>query len=97
MVGKVAQALAAYKMLLYFAPQDPEVAQLVRELEKDAYEKGTLVLRKDPEEQSPHFAVKPSHLALAQDPEAVRRKFVRRIEFLQDLLLRVERYRLTRA
>ncbi len=96
MLGRVAQALASYKMLLYFVPQDQEVAQMVFELEKGAYEKGTLVLRKDPELKQ-GYQVKPSRLALAQDPDEQKRKWVRGIEILQDLLLRVERYRLTRS
>jgi hypothetical protein len=35
-------------MLLYYSPQDAETAKVVRELESQAYEKGTLVLRNDP-------------------------------------------------
>ena len=33
MLGRVADAVGAFKMLLYFAPDDRETAQLVRELE----------------------------------------------------------------
>ncbi len=95
--GRVAQALSAYKMLLYFTPQDKETAQMVRELEKEAYEHGALVLRKDPEPPAGQYSVKQTRVALTQDPEEVRRRFVRRVEFLQNLLLRVERYRLTRV
>lgn len=76
MLGRVAEALDAYKMLLYFSPQDTEVAKMVRELEVAAYEKGTLVLRTDP-----------------SDPQQKRRSWVRKIELLQDLLQRIERYK----
>src|SRR5262252_6199824 len=44
MLGQVAEALGCYKMLLYFSPEDVETAQLVHELEAQAYEKGSLVL-----------------------------------------------------
>src|SRR6185437_7675251 len=49
MLGRIAEALDAYKMLLYFTPQDPDTAKIVRELEAQAYEKVTLVLRTDPQ------------------------------------------------
>ena len=48
MLGRVAEALSAYKMLLYFAPQDNETSRVVQELEAQAYQQGTLVLRTDP-------------------------------------------------
>ena len=56
-----------------------------------------LMLTTEPEPPPSQFNVKSSRLALAEDPEFKRAKYVRRIEFLQDLLLRVERYRLTRV
>ena len=56
MLGRMAESLSAYKMLLYFAPQDSETAQMVQELENQAYEKGTLILRTDPQQtQLPEF------------------------------------------
>ncbi len=36
MLGRVAEALGAFKMLLYFSPGDEETAELVRELEAQA-------------------------------------------------------------
>ena len=95
MLGRTSEALMSYKMLLYFIPQDPEVAQMVKELEVQAYENGSLVLSNDPEPAP--YAIRSSHLALAEDPEIKRKKWIGRVEVLQDLLLRVERYRLTRA
>lgn len=96
MTGRVAEALSAYKMLLYFAPQDTETAQLVQELEGQAYESGALVLRTDPE-PLPEFNVQPATQAISEDPLAKKAEWIRRIEFLQTLLQRVERYRATSA
>jgi tetratricopeptide (TPR) repeat protein len=98
MLGRVAEALASYKMLLYFSPEDAETARLVQELEAQAYEKGTLVLRTDPQasvETIPAFNVLPASSAIEEDPEIRRSRLVRRIELLQTLLQRVERYRST--
>lgn len=95
MLGRIAEALGAYKMLLYFAPQDAETAQLVQELEKQAYASGVLVLRTDPEPPLPQFTVTPAPQAIAEDPALKRAKWIRRIELLQGLLQRVERYRLS--
>lgn len=157
MTGRVAEALTSYKLLLYFAPMDAEAAKMVKELETQAYEQGTLVLRTDP--VAPGFDKVPSEVtrprlvvenaapggggglrapeaprgmfapkkeipplrpdpvmdgrnrgvgsdgmdefteqalpgAIAADPGLRRREWIARIEFLQGLLLRVERYRL---
>jgi len=157
MTGRVAEALTSYKLLLYFAPMDVEAAKMVKELETQAYEQGTLVLRTDPlppriektltevtrprlvienrapssstEHQPPDgprgmFAPKVERAprgtnsvthppgrsvqagamdefteralpgAIASDPGLKRQEWIDRIEFLQGLLLRVERYRL---
>lgn len=96
MLGRVAEALTAYKMLLYFTPQDTEISQIVQELEVQAYEKGTLVLRKDAD-PIPHFSVKTGKDAFSDDPDRVKGGWIQKIERLQVLLQRVERYRLTRA
>lgn len=157
MTGRVAEALTSYKLLLYFAPMDLEAAKMVKELETQAYEQGTLVLRTDPvaprmektpaEVTRPRLVVEnaaPSPIgvqrapdgprgmfapkkertvfesqpaadsnrqkaqsdamdefteralpgAIASDPGLKRQEWIARIEFLQGLLLRVERYRL---
>lgn len=109
MLGRVAEALAAYKMLLYFNPNDQETAEIVWELEGDAYQKGALVLRSDVAEQpvaakpadNPEesedlggFNIRPVQSAIEDDPEARRALWRRRINLLQGLLQRVERYRL---
>lgn len=91
-LGQVAEALSAYKMLLYFSPQDTETAQLVHELEAQAYEKGTLVLRVDPQ-PIPQFDVRSAQRAIEEDPDSMRSKKVKKIERLQVLLQKVERYR----
>ena len=94
MLGRVADALNAFKMLLYFNPTDLEVAKVVQELEAQAYQKGTLVLMTEMEpEVATEFDVKPLQGAIANDPRLKRQTWVRRIELLQGLLQRVERYR----
>ncbi|OFZ18403.1 MAG: hypothetical protein A2X94_15035 [Bdellovibrionales bacterium GWB1_55_8] len=93
MLGRVAEALSAYKMLLYFAPQEPETAKLVRELEAQAYQKGTLVLRTDPVADLSGFQEKSAQDAMHEAPDLKRSRWIRRIELLQEMLQRVERYR----
>lgn len=97
MSGRVAEALDSYKMLLYFAPHDLETGELVQELERQAYEKGRLVLRSDPAAVATapvDFAVKAAPHAIDQDPKTLRRQWAAKIEKLQSMLLQVERYRL---
>jgi len=93
--GRIAEALGCYKMVLYFSPQDSEVARLVEELEVQAYEKGALVLRTDPYPlpQVESFEEKDASEAIGSDPGLRRQAWARRVELLQNLLLRVERYR----
>jgi tetratricopeptide (TPR) repeat protein len=121
MTGRVAEALASYKLLLYFSPMDVEAARLVKELEAQAYEQGVLVLRTDlarPESIGPRlvvggarqgpirgagapgegmdsFSERPLQVAISSDPALKRQEWVGRVEFLQGLLLRVERYKLS--
>lgn len=92
MLGRVAESLSAYKMLLYFAPQDMETAKIVQELEAQAYEKGTLVLRSDPT-PLPQFDVRPAQSAISDDPDAKIAKKIKKIEKLQRMLQKIERYR----
>ncbi len=72
--GRLAESLSSYKILLFFAPNDSEVAKMVQELEVQAYQNGALILRSD----------------------SGRKKMgrVQRIECLQGLLQKVERYRI---
>lgn len=92
MLGRTAEALGAYKVLLYFSPGDAETARIVLELETQAYDNGSLVLQTDLD--STHgFGVKPIGLALEEDPDTQRLNWVKRIEKLQGLLQCVERYR----
>ena len=96
MLGRVAEALGAYKMLLYFAPQDAETAKMVSELEVQAYEKGTLVLRTDPRKsahEESQFNVMQTSEAIDEDPDVKKRRWVGNIELLQGLLQKVERYK----
>ena len=101
MLGRVAEALDAYKMLLFFAPQDGDTAKMVQELEAQAYEGGSLVLRTDPKpkaslpssDEIPAFAEAGASSAIGEDPGFKRERWIRRVEMLQTLLQRVERYR----
>ena len=97
LLGRMAEALGAYKMLLYYAPSDAETAKLVQELETQAYDSGTLVLRNDPVTPSIQgFDVRSAQGAIDNAPEARRERWAHQIEKLQAALLKVERYRLTR-
>jgi tetratricopeptide (TPR) repeat protein len=99
MLGRLAEAIGAYKMLLYFSPQDADTAKMVKELENQAYEKGTLVLRTDPPPPAKvdGFNVRPARGAIDSDPEVIQEKkkagLIRKIEFLQDMLQKLERYK----
>jgi hypothetical protein len=95
MLGRVSEALSSYKMLLYFSPTDAETIKIVQELEAQAYEKGTLVLRTDtpPSEPVTGFDIRPVSSVIEEDPSVRRGRWIRRIEILQDMLQRVERYR----
>lgn len=94
MVGRVIEALGAFKMLLYFSPQDAETAKLVQELEKKAYEGGNLVLRTDPEPKlAEQFVTRDARSAIDEDPIAKRERWIRRIELLQGMLVKVGRYK----
>ncbi|MBY0471085.1 hypothetical protein K2X30_07965 [bacterium] len=94
MLGRIAEALGAYKMLLYFHPHDPETAKMVRELEAQAYERGTLVLRTDQDSQNAsQFDVLPAKTAITADPDYKKAQAIKKVQFLQDLLQRVERYK----
>ena len=97
MLGRVTQALDAYKMLLYFTPSDTELVRIVQELEVHAYEKGTLVLETQPARLAPSplpdFQVQTMDRVIPDDPTRKRAAWIRQVELLQDLLQRVERYR----
>lgn len=97
MLGNVAESLDAFKMLLYFSPLDEEARKVVAELETQSYEKGVLVLQSDPPAPLPEFAVHSASEAIAHDPEVkshgLRTEWMRQVEVLQELLLRVERAR----
>ncbi|MBC7691102.1 MAG: hypothetical protein H7222_04985 [Methylotenera sp.] len=94
MLGRVADALSAYKMLLYFSPEDVETGRIVKELEAQAYEQGTLVLRTDPKPAPlPDYSIRNAQEAIEGDPGLKREQWIHKIETLQNLLMRVERYR----
>ncbi len=94
LTGRVAEALDAYKMLLYFIPSDGELSRIVQELETQAYERGALVLQNDPTPSPEPESQYPSVSASIIEPgRAKKGAWVRKIEVLQTLLQRVERYR----
>jgi tetratricopeptide (TPR) repeat protein len=94
MSGRVSEALSAYKMLLYFSPSDEETAKMVQELEAQAYEKGVLVLRTDPKQpEIPDFAEKSAHEAIESDPALEKARWIAKVQRLQTVLQKVERYR----
>lgn len=88
-LGRVAEALDAYKMLLYLSPEDRELGRIVQELESQAYREGTLVL----ESQAAQFQILPGADALENDPDYKKKKWVQSIETLQNMLQRIENYR----
>lgn len=94
MVGDVPGALNAFKMLLYFNPHDLETAKVVWELESQLYENGEVLLKPSQNRAAKSdFEVQPAADALAQAPETQRNAWMKRVQFLQNLLQRVERYR----
>jgi tetratricopeptide (TPR) repeat protein len=66
-LGRLAEALVAYKVLLFFMPKDQEIIKLVQELESRAYEDGLLVLQDDPVPLK-SFTVQAADRALSADP-----------------------------
>lgn len=95
-LGQVAQSLNAYKTLLFFLPQDREISKIVQEIETKAYEDGVLVLQNDPIPLR-SYSVQDAVKALSQDPEVRRREWMKKVERLQALLLRVQRFKLANS
>jgi tetratricopeptide (TPR) repeat protein len=94
-LGRLSDSLAAYKVLLFFMPQDQEIARLVQEIESRAYEDGVMVLQKDPIPLR-SYSVKSADAAISSDPGVRKKEWVSRVVLLQELLLRVERIKLAK-
>ncbi len=93
-LGRLAESLGAYKALLFFNPNDPEISKIVKELETQAYENGTLVLQSASEDEwVDQFELQSTKKALNGAPLEKRGQRIRQIELLQNLLQNVERYR----
>ena len=92
-LGRIAQAMTSYKVLLYFTPQDEELGKMVKEIEMRAYEDGALVLQNDTS-QSKSFSIKGAMKAISEDPLVKKREWMKKVEALQSLLLRVQRFKL---
>jgi tetratricopeptide (TPR) repeat protein len=99
LLGLQNEALQAYKMLLYYQPQDAEVGKIVEEIEEQAYQQGGLLLRTDPrvlpspEEDVSHFQVSEAREAMEQDAAIRAAKRLDRLERVVELLVRVRTYR----
>ena len=98
LLNRLSEALLAYKMILYFCPEDREVAELVRELETAEllYQERRMPEAAVVEQAAPLFAEQAMDKVLEQAPEARQRQRGRQIELLRQLSQKVERYRLIR-
>ena len=92
-LGRIAQALNSYKVLLFFTPMDAELGSMVREIEEKAYEDGVLVLQNDPVKLK-SYSVKGASNAISDDPAVKKKEWMKKIEGLQTMLLRVQRFKL---
>lgn len=95
LLGRPMEALASYKMLLYFIPHDQEIAKTVQDLEEQAYSQGGLLLRNDPQEivGQEGFEIQDIQRVALEDPAYKRGQWIQKIEKLQVMLQKVERYR----
>jgi tetratricopeptide (TPR) repeat protein len=91
-LGRAEESLEAYKMLLYFSPADADAARMVQELEVQAYQEAPRKLQKDAEIDVP-FETRNAAELLGADPGLRRERWMQKIERLQGLLQKVERYR----
>ncbi len=94
-LGRVAHALAAYKTLLFLVPDDKEIAKMVSEIEEKAYEDGVLVLQKDPIPLK-GYTIQAAPALPPADTEGRRKEWIRKIEILQIMLFRVQRFKLAK-
>lgn len=95
-LGNLAEALSAYKMLLYFNPMDEEMGQAVRDLEAKAYDEGVLLLRTDPKPtEAAGFRVVSAQEAIENDPVLRKVNREKKAQFLLDAMRKIERYRMT--
>ena len=92
-LGRIAESLSAYKLLLFFIPNDQEIEKLVQEIETKAYEDGALVLQMDPIPLK-SYSVKGASEAISGDPQVRKQEWVKKVEVLQGLLVRVQSFKL---
>lgn len=94
-LGRVSDALGAFKMLLYFVPHDREIAKIVEELEEQVYSQGGLVLRSDLAslETEGQFEIQNVAAVTKADPAYKRTQWIGRVERLQRMLQKVEKYK----
>ena len=91
-LGRGEEALEAYKMLLYFSPGDSEAARMVADLETQTYRQSPNLLMQDAD-LAVQFEARPAGETLTADPDTKHEIWREKIQFLQKLLQRVERYR----
>lgn len=98
MLGRTLDALTAYKMLLYFSPDDRDAARIVSELEAKAYEDGSLVLVKaPPAPKVPEFTIVPAREAIDSDLRTHKEKVIQQVEYLQGMLTSLKMLRSSSA
>ena len=91
-LGRAEEALEAYKLLLYFSPTDADAARMVEELESVAYRESPQRLVADAD-LALQFESRPAGQVVEADPAIRRQRWMERIERLQGLLQKVERFR----
>jgi len=94
MTAREPEALVAYKQILYFQPGDEEASRMVWELETRAYEGGAPLVKA--EEPTARFHVVRATDAISNSPENRKIEWVRKVEFLQSMLLNLQRSRMVR-
>lgn len=105
MLGRTVEALKSFKMLLFFAPEDREVAKIVGELEEASYQSGELSVRVEPVLERVKIQAVKDVFGGANSSEAAsdagnavhleRANTIRKIEVLQQVLQGIERMRVT--
>lgn len=80
MLGRMREALDAYKMYLYFNPSDRETANLVWELETRSYQEGAVLIQGDEETNAP--------TEISEDQKK-QKEWMTKVELLQAMLMRL--------
>lgn len=92
-LGRSAHALLTYKTILFLVPSDPEVAKLVEELETKAYQQGAALWVSEGKD---FLVTEPGH-EIPTSPDHQRKKWIAKIEMLQMMLMKVQRFKLAKS